>query len=215
MRKETIGQATLYLGDCLTILPGLRADAVVTDPPYGHGWKGINSTALGGRNWSRRRAEAIEGHDREFDPSPLLGFPEVILWGANHYANKLPNSAGWLVWDKRDGTAKNNLSDVEMAWHKTGGSARLFRHMWNGLCRDSEIGEHHHPTQKAVAVMAWCLSFIPTAQIILDPYMGSGTTGVAAVQAGREFLGIEIHEPYFQIACERIENAQRQERLFS
>lgn len=212
---ETIGNATLYLGDCLTILPGLSADAVITDPPYGHGWKGIASSAPGGRNWTRRRSEAIAGHDQAFDPAPFLQFKDVILWGANHYASRLPDSAGWLVWDKRDGTAKNNLSDVELAWHKNGGSARLFRHMWNGLCRDSEVGEHHHPTQKAVALMTWCLSFVPDAKVILDPYMGSGTTGVACAQLQRAFIGIEIHEPYFNVACERIENAQRQDRLFA
>jgi site-specific DNA-methyltransferase (adenine-specific) len=215
MRVETIGQATLYLGDCLTVLPSIRADAIITDPPYGHGWKGIASTAPGGRNWSRRRSEAIQGHDAPFDPEPFLGFQDVILWGANHYASRLPDSAGWLVWDKRDGTASNNLSDVELAWHKRGGSARIFRHMWNGLCRDSEVGQHLHPTQKAVALMAWCMSFVPKAQVIFDPYMGSGTTGIAAVKAGKRFIGVEIHEPYFDVACERIENAQRQESLFA
>jgi site-specific DNA-methyltransferase (adenine-specific) len=210
-----IGDATLYLGDCREILPTLgRVDAVVTDPPYGHGWTGINSESAGGRNWKRRRAEAIVGHNESFDPAPFLTYSDVILWGANHYANALPASAGWLIWDKRDGTASNNLSDVEIAWHKRGGSARLIRHMWNGLCRDSEIGEHHHPTQKAVAVMEWCLGFIPSAETILDPFMGSGTTGVACARLGRKFIGIEIEPKYFDIACRRIEAAYAQPDMF-
>jgi site-specific DNA-methyltransferase (adenine-specific) len=214
-RTETIGDATLYCGDCRDILPTLgQVDAVVTDPPYGIGWRGINSTAMGGRNWKRRRAETIKGDDIAFDPSSLLGFKDVILWGANHYADRLPASAGWLIWDKRDSTAANYLSDVEIAWNKSGGSARLIRHMWNGLCRDSEIGEHYHVTQKPVAVMEWCLGFLPKAHTILDPFMGSGTTGVAALKLNRKFIGIEIDPGYFDIACKRIEEAWKQPRLF-
>lgn len=196
---------TIYHGDCREILPDVAGvDLVLTDPPYGHGWRGINSEAPGGRNWTRRRAEAIEGHDTPFDPSFLLGFPDVVLFGANHYADKLPPSAAWFVWDKRDGTAVNNLSDCEMAWSKRGGSARLYRHMWNGLCRDSEIGEHLHPTQKPIALMKWVLGFFPDATTVLDPYMGAGSVLRAAKDLGRKAIGIEIEGRYCEIAAKRM-----------
>ena len=200
------GRHVIYCAPFEAIFPLLpNVDAVLADPPYGHGWSGINSTAKGGRNWTRRRNEAIVGHDLPFNPQPFIdvGCP-CVLWGANHYAHRLPSSAGWFVWDKRDSTASNNLSDCEMAWTDAVGSVRLFRHMWNGLCRDSEIGEHYHPTQKPVALMQWCLSFVD-GDTILDPFMGSGTTGVACIRTGRRFIGVEIEEKYCAIAVERME----------
>lgn len=202
----------IWHGDCRDILPQLpKVDLVLTDPPYGHGWRGIDSHSAGTRNWTNRRHEAIKGFDTPFDPSPWLGYRYVILWGANHYADKLPPSAAWLVWDKRDGTATNNLSDCELAWTNIGGSARLFHHMWNGLCRDSEIGKHLHPTQKPVTLMRWCLLRVPDANLILDPFMGSGTTLRAAKDLGRKAIGIEIEERYCEIAVQRLS----QEILFA
>ncbi len=192
---------TIYHGDCREM--EVSANAVITDPPYGHGWKGIDSTSTGGRNWTRRRAEAIVGFDTPFEPEKWLKFPEIILWGANHYADKLPSSPAWLAWDKRDGTAKNNLSDCELAWTNIGGSARLFRHMWNGLCRDSEVGDHLHPTQKPVTLMQWCVE--KTTGDIVDPFMGSGPTLRAAKDLGRRAIGIEIEERYCEIAARRLE----------
>jgi site-specific DNA-methyltransferase (adenine-specific)/modification methylase len=139
MRSSRV-TVTLYCGDSLSLLP-IEADAVVTDPPYGHGYKHSGSEVSGGgRNWHRRRGDAIMGFDVAFDPLPWIGYRRVVLWGANHYASKLPDSPAWFVWDKRDGTADNALSDCEMAWCNVGGSSRLKRHMWNGLCRDSEVG---------------------------------------------------------------------------
>jgi site-specific DNA-methyltransferase (adenine-specific) len=215
MRKEVIGDATLYLGDCIEILPHLpKVDACITDPPYGIGY--MAPTGVGGeyKNLPRRTYDAIHGDDQPFDPSPWLGFREVVLWGANHYADRLPSSAGWLVWDKRDGMTPNNNSDCEIAWLKGGGSARMFRHLWNGMCQASEKGETRtHPTQKPVALMAWCLGFVK-AQTVLDPYMGSGTTGVACVNDGRAFIGIEREPRYLDIACRRIEQAYKQRPLF-
>lgn len=214
-----IDGAMLFHGDCLEILPRLPPfDAVVTDPPYGHGWEGIDSQAAGGRNWTRRRAEKIVGHDTPFDPAPFLALGVTcVFWGANHYADRLPPSAAWLAWDKREGTTENNLSDCELAWCNAGGSARLFRHMWNGLCRASEIGEHLHPTQKPVALMSWCIekAKVRPNSTILDPYMGSGTTGVACANLGHKFIGIEIEPKYFDVACARVKAAYSQGRLFA
>jgi site-specific DNA-methyltransferase (adenine-specific) len=217
-RREVIGNATLYLGDCLEILPTLaRVDAVITDPPYGIGY----SHGVGGGKLARSTqfdSHPIVGDDRPFDPMPWVEFDKVVLFGANHYASRLPDSSFWLVWDKRDGVCSNDQADCEMAWVKGKGNARVIRHLWNGMLKDSERGEIRcHPTQKPVAVMAWAIEQVKLApkSRILDPYAGSATTGIAALKAGHAFVGIEIHEPYFEIACERIENAQRQERLFA
>lgn len=220
MRKEVIGNATLYLGDCLTVLPELQADAVITDPPYGCGLLGKAGRI--GSHTSRsgikgRIYDPVIGDDQPFDPSHLLSFPTVIMFGGNWFCNSLPASSCWLVWDKRCGTASNNMADVELAWTNIGGPSRIIHHRWMGMIRDSEkgINDREHPTQKPVEVMKWCIEQAGKPTVILDPYMGSGTTGVAAMQVGAKFIGIEVHAPYFDIACERIENAQRQERLFA
>lgn len=218
-RVETLAEGiTLYLGDCREILPTLGAfDAVVTDPPYGISYRaptGVGARGVYAPGLPRRDYGAIAGDDKPFDPSPWLAFPEAVLWGANHYANNLPPSAGWLVWDKRDGMTPNNNSDCEIAWLKGGGSARLFRHLWNGMCQASEKGAtRSHPTQKPIALMKWCLTFI-RGRSILDPFMGSGTTGIACVHLGRAFTGIEIDPGYFDIACKRISAALATPDLF-
>ena len=207
-RKFEAEGVTLYLGDWREhrgMLSGV--DAVVTDPPYGHGWSGVNSTSKGGRNWTRRRAEKIIGHDEDFDPAPVLEMDvPTVLWGANHYASRLPDSPAWLTWDKREGTAENNLSDCELAWCNVGGSARLFRHMWNGLCRASEVGEHLHPTQKPVVLMAWCMdkAKIPEGATVLDPYAGSGSTVIACLRTGRNCIAVEKDPTHFATMVERV-----------
>lgn len=214
MRKEVIGDATLYLGDCLEILPTLgKVDAVVTDPPYGIGWqagRGAPSSVrvaggLYGKDWG-----SIEGDDKPFDPDPWIGFPGVILWGANYYASRLPDSGGWLVWDKlRGGTQAQGFakSAAELAWTNIGGIVRVKSIFWDGYRREVEIHQHYHPTQKPVTLMEWSLGFLPNAETILDPFMGSGTTGVACANLGRKFIGIEIDPKYFDIACRRIKDA--------
>ena len=211
MERVEIGDAVLYHGDCLEILPTLpKVDAVVTDPPYGMGWK----TPV-----SKRRPKSgaqIIGDNAPFDPSPWTDHP-CILWGANHYASRLPDSAGWLVWDKRHNMPPNDQSDCELAFRNFGGSVRVFRKTWNGggsLLAENGPARMIHPTQKPVVLLEWCLGFLPEADIILDPFMGSGTTGVACAQLGRKFIGIEIERRYFDIACERIEKAYAQGKLF-
>lgn len=209
MRKEVIGNATLYLGDCLTVSE--VADAVISDPPYG-----IAASRTGGAGvWTRRIGTAIVGDDRPFDPSPWLAYKDAILWGANHYADKLPASAGWLVWDKKLGIKQDDFSDGEIAWHKQGGAVRIYRKLWNGLLAHEPGQQRLHPMQKPIELMRWCIERARLPATILDPYMGCGTTGVAAMQMGLRFVGVEIEPVYFEIACERIENAQRQERLFA
>lgn len=218
MNPVIIGSATLYLGDYLEILPTLpKVDAVIADPPYGIGY--VNG-AINIQNATKFSGVAVIGDDVAFDPAPLLAFPDVCLWGANHFADRLPIRDGrWLVWDKRCGIIpERDTSDFEMAWARgSGGKAdRMFRLFWDGFNKQTERGvQRDHPMQKPVDLMLWCMKFYPTAQTILDSFMGSGTTGVACMNLGRRFIGIEIEEKYFDIACERIENAQRQLRMFA
>lgn len=217
MRKEIIGNATLYLCDCLTILPGLRADAVITDPPYGIGWvhSGVGYLKSGRMLGTKHGGEKVTGDDKPFDPAPFLGIAQGLLfWGANNFADRLPPSTGWIAWDK--GIAPGlSFSDFEMAWTSQPVKAVMWRQQWCGFNREGERDPREHPTQKPVGIMSKCVERFPKAEVVLDPFMGSGTTGVACVRLGRKFVGIEIEPKYFDVACWRIENAQRQERLFA
>lgn len=175
------------------------------------------STLGGGRGRHTRRNALmpIVGDDLDFDPAPWLEFDNVIMWGADHYAQRLPHGR-WLAWDKLDGMESwDSFSDVEYAWHSKRGAARLFRLMWKGIVsvKAGEEATRSHPTQKPIALMKWCIEQAGNPATILDPYMGSGTTGVAAMLAGKKFVGVEIDERYFDLALVRIENAQRQQRL--
>jgi len=219
IRIETIGNATLYLGDCREILPTLGDfDAIVTDPPYGLGYdygaqhQPRKAKDKSGARWGREWGQMIG--DTKFDPSPFLYRPAVI-WGANHFCDNLPAQRTWLVWDK-DVPEGMNSSACELAWTSLkGGGVRRLKILWSGFRRGVEVGEHYHPTQKPVPLMAWCIEQISsTAQIILDPFMGSGPTGVAANKLGHKFIGIEIEPKYFDTACRRIEAAQRQGEMF-
>lgn len=207
-RVETIGRATLYLGDCAEILPTLRpVDAVVTDPPYG-----IGESA--GKNKSRGRLAVAKdyGHD-EWDNSPVT--PELmaevraagrwnIIFGGNYY--DCPPASCWLVWDKVNGD--NDFADCELAWTNLPKAVRRIRYMWNGMLREKGAQRGDHPTQKPLEVMKWCITQLPAdGRSIIDPFMGSGTTGVAALQMGRSFIGIEREERYFEAACRRMREA--------
>ena len=162
VRTETLAEGvTLYLGDCREILPTLgKVDAVVTDPPYGI----AHVKGAGGHGkHNRRNIAPIVGDEVDFDPSPLLGLADdVILWGASHYAQRLPHGR-WLVWDKLGEMASyDSFSDIEVAWHNRRGAERLIRHMWKGICQDSEKdAKREHPTQKPIVVMQWCIRQIP------------------------------------------------------
>lgn len=220
-RVEQIGLATLYLGDCREIAPSLpRPAAVITDPPYGIAHqKGASGKrgAYSGRHDVRRNGDAIAGDAEPFDPAPWLTAADaVVLWGANHFAQRLPHGR-WLAWNKLGGMEPwDSFSDVEFAWHSERGADRIFSHLWKGLCQAGAGEKRDHPTQKPVALMRWCIEQAKVAPggLILDPYLGSGSTGVAAVQMGHPFTGIEIDPRYFDTACRRIEAAQRQADLF-
>jgi site-specific DNA-methyltransferase (adenine-specific) len=211
MRVERIGNATLYLGDCLEILPTLpKVDAVITDPPYGIGKDGQKRST--GGHGGRKEYEFL-GWDAE-RPSPahfdalLRAADKHVIWGGNYFADLLPASMKWLVWDKGQ---RINQSDGELAYTSMNGALRICTMNRVELMSDGA----EHPTQKPVRLMEWCIDLAGKPQTILDPFMGSGSTGVAALRLERNFIGIEIEPKYFDIACERIENAQRQERLFA
>lgn len=210
MRIEQIGDCTLYLGDSMDILPTLgKVDAVVTDPPYGIGIDGQTQRIAGKK--SDRKGYEFKGWDSERPERAIkliAAFDcDKIIWGGNYFADLLPAGNKWLVWDKGQ---RIQQSDCELAYTNMAGALRVFTLNRVALMLDGA----EHPTQKPVALMRWRLSFLPDAKTILDPFMGSGTTGVACVKMGRKFIGIELDEDYFDIACKRIEVAYRQPDLF-
>lgn len=211
MNHVTIGRATLYLGDCRDILPTLsKVDAVVTDPPYGIGADKAASKNEGKWGWTYYGETDWDAHrpPQELFEAIRACSRDQIIWGGNYFTDFLPPTMQWLVWDK--GQRDFSLADCEFAWSSQQRAARIFTYARARALQDGK----EHPTQKPIAVMKWCLDFVPKAKTILDPFMGSGTTGVAAVQMGRDFIGIEREPKYFYIACKRIEDAQRQGDFF-
>ena len=198
IKEERIGNQRLILGDCLQVMPLLgRFDAVVTDPPYGisvtQSHRLATSRGMGGKQWDNA-------------PADLSALPDVpsIIWGGNYF--DLPAHRAPLVWDKNH--AGRDFADFEMAWTNLDMVARRF------VMRPMNMdGGKSHPTQKPIALMEWCLGFLPDAKTILDPFMGSGTTLVACQRMGRHGTGIELDPDYFQTACKRVDEAARQPDL--
>jgi len=223
-RIEVIGNAVLHLGDCREILPTLpKVDAVVTDPPYGIGYahSGFHDGRIGNTaSANKRGCPPIHGDAEPFDPAHLIALcPNVLMFGADHFYPRLPDSGRWLAWNKLgDMQPWDTFSDVEFMWHSLDKAARIFSMKWKGLACD-KVGENgglrEHTTQKPLRLMHWCIEQCGDPALILDPYMGSGSTGVAAVARGLRFIGCEIEPRYFDIACRRIEDAQRQGRLIA
>jgi site-specific DNA-methyltransferase (adenine-specific) len=219
IRKEVIGSCTLYLGDCIEVMPSLgKVDAVVTDPPYGI----LN---LAGETKAVRKSPRQQGSGKlknrvlnnanvEWDIAPSSEFFDLalamsrwqIFWGGNYF--DLPPTRGVLVWDKEQPWP--NFSQAELAWTNLDRPAAMYRAN-SGRAEPNKV----HPTQKPVGLMTWCLTFLPEASLVLDPFLGSGTTGVACAKLGRSFIGIERHEPYFDIACQRIRDAYLQADMFT
>lgn len=207
-REEVIGDARLICADCREVLPTLgKVDAVVTDPPYGikadeaaaknngkWGWK-----FHGDSRWDRARPPGSTIHLlREISD-------HQIIWGGNYFTDLLPPTMQWLIWDK--GQRNFSLADFEVAWSSQTKASRIFDYSRSKAVHD---GKEHY-TQKPVELIKWCLDILPNdVELVCDPFMGSGTTGVACAKLGREFIGIEIEPKYFDIACRRIEEAYRQ-----
>lgn len=204
-----IGDATLYLGDCREVLPTLPThDLLLTDPPYGIGRDGKRPSTS--RHGGHKGYEFM-GWDSDAPPAWLFGLmhekaANLIIWGANYYPQHLRPSMGWLVWDKGQ---RISQSDCELAYSTLDKALRSMTLNRAAIAQDGAV----HPTQKPVQLMAWCLDFAEGAKTVLDPFMGSGTTGVACAQVGKAFTGIERERRYFDIACERIERAYAQGSL--
>lgn len=203
-----MSQYTLYHGDCLEVMKGFAdnsIDAVITDPPYGlgkrwtgGGWftKGVYKDA--DLSWDSKAPQET------VDYLMSLDLPTVI-WGGNYF--NLRPSRCWLIWDKPN--AVPTMADFEMAYTNLDKPSKKFFRSCNGWKRE-------HPTQKPVDLMTWCIELATNpGDTILDPFMGSGTTGVACAKTGRKFIGIEIDEKYFKIAGQRIKDAYAQPLLFS
>lgn len=202
-RKEVIGDCTLYLADCMDVMPHLgKVDAVVTDPPYGLGKK------MQGGTWGAKEHNEgflkwdLEAKQEWIDVILSISVPSII-WGGNYF--KVPSSRCWLLWNKIN--AVPTMASAEMAWTNLDKPVKRF---------DAPVGrvEFGHPTTKPLPLIRWCLTHIPDSNLILDPFMGSGTTGVACVKEGRSFIGIELDEEYFEIACKRIKEAYDQPDIF-
>lgn len=190
---------TIYHGDCREILPHLtKVDLVLTDPPYGIDWvPRINNR------------EKMVGDNEPFDPSFMLSVgTRHLFWGANYYSDKVKPSKAWFIWLKRPDTfdaCKKTYAPCEMAWSDFNGSIRVKHHTWDGNFRSGIENEKFiHPAQKPVEVMRWCIEESEFEGIILDPFMGSGTTLRAAKDLGRKAIGIEIEEKYCEIAAKRL-----------
>ena len=203
-----MNEVKLILGDCLEVMkdiPDKSVDAVITDPPYGIAdiWKGGSSCGWGvARLATPKRNEWDKKPDKKvFDEIQRIA-KEVIIWGGNYF--ELPASRGWLIWNKPE--RGFSLSEAELAWTSKDMPMRVFD------CHRSDPGRTH-PTQKPLSLMKWCLEILKDSKSVLDPFMGSGTTGVACVQTGRNFIGIEIDPTYFATAEKRIKDAQQQMRL--
>jgi site-specific DNA-methyltransferase (adenine-specific) len=205
-------------------------DLVIADPPYGFGQArqgrakraktdtgkngGVDTADIRGgvyrgtwRGW-----EDMPGDDEAFDPAHLLHYPRLILFGANHYANAIPASGSWLVWDKRNGATPDDNADAELIWTNLGGPVRMYRQCWRGFTRENDSLEmtekHLHPTQKPVLMMHWLIErYTEPGDLIVDPYTGSGPVLRAAKNLGRRAIGIDVELRYVKVAAERLQQS--------
>lgn len=230
------GRATMYRGDCLELLAAglLKSDAIVSDPPYGIRYQhsgnscgsiGSSTEAIIGDDRPFDPMPWVT-HAPKVNLGNLgTGGPRIILFGADHFRARLPEFGTLLAWDKHVGRAPDDsFADCEWAWCGKNVKREVFRHLWKGIavkrspedCSPTKGGKGHgavrfaraHVSQKPVALMRWCIQKLkpPPGGIILDPYMGSGTTGIAALSLGMRFTGIEIDPGHFATACARIEH---------
>lgn len=225
MKPVVIGDATLYLADCMDVLPTLgKVDCVITDPPYGIN---LQDNSKGGRYGRSRPAweYSIVGDETPAVGNALLEWCEINNLPTIAFASpRLPWAGNWssmLVWDK--GPAVGGGGDVKRCWKQSWELIQVARcGILNGQRDESVLKfwampslSEQHPAAKPVPLMVYLIEKTTSyQQIILDPFLGSGNTGVAAIQLGRKFVGIEREPKYFKIACDRIEQAVAQGQLF-
>lgn len=211
----------LYHGDCLKVMQELdvKADLCLTDPPYGIG--AYSTGTMGGRGLASQSSYKATDWDSEIPPQAIFELIKFqccnsIIFGGNYFAEYLRNSPCWLVWDKDNG--KTYFADCELAWTSFKTAVRKFRFKWQGMLQEhmgKQKEKRYHPTQKPVPLMKWCLeNYSKESDLILDPFFGSGTTGVACELMNRRWIGIELDEEYCEIAAKRIEEASKQHALF-
>ena len=225
-----LGKHKVMCGDSTKLIKKLlnnkKIDLLLTDPPYGISAVNVKGKTGGGGKLGftggggivkARQWKKIIGDDKEFDPSLLLTLGHLkIIFGANNFANRLPNNSRWLVWDKKtqdkSGSHTDTFSDVELMWTNIDNkSSKIYRFLWSGLIREgdrkTELKERVHPTQKPVGLFSDIIrDYTKKAQVILDPYLGSGTTLIACEQTDRVCYGMEIDPGYFDVIIERWEN---------
>ena len=218
MKTEKLSDTiTIINADCRDVLNEIVADYIVSDPPYGISYDASHSKYQNGKDHG-----IVEWDKEPYDPTPILKMKlPSIVWGGNCFASKLPDCPGWLCWVKinRNGT-KIRQAEMELAWSNSVTRSQCYRYTWIGAGMEGETnrvnGGTCHPTQKPVPLMAWCMDTIavPQCSIVLDPYMGSGTTGIACIRTGRRFIGIEIDEQHYQTARRRLMGELAQTNLF-
>ena len=202
--RVLIGNAELWLGDCREVLPLLQSfDCVITDPPYGLGKKMQGGTWASKQEFKGMPAWDSAAPDVEFLLQLVRSAKLAVFWGGNYYG--LPPTRCWLVWDKQN--AVPTMADCEIAWTSLDANTKRM----SLPCGRVENG---HPSEKPLRLMEWTLKTVKANGVILDPFMGSGTTGVACARKGLPFIGVERERKYFDVACERIRRAQAQGMLF-
>ena len=230
MRTETIGDATLWLGDCMEVMALSTAnsfDLAITDPPY---FPGPNKSGYYGKGYSSLGVQRAKHYDSlpEWSVPEASYFTELqrvakhqIIWGANHFADRF-NAAGpgWIVWDKLNGAS--SFADAELAYSSMDCAVRVFRYVWSGMHQGQYGGNmaknepRIHPTQKPIALYEWLLDcYAAPGQRIIDTHMGSGSSAIAAANRGFAFVGVEIDPVMFDAACRRIEKFAKQGQLFA
>lgn len=219
MRVEIIGNATLYLANCLDVLPSIKADAMITDPPYGISYASDYVAETTTAEWMQKQI-ASDGDVSARDAAVSMHSGAWLCFGSM----KAPRPNGTrvtLIWDK--GPA-SGMGDLSIPWKTSYELIFVGGEGWSGNRDEGVIKGHHivtrasmgrvHPNEKPVSLMSLLIAKAP-GSLVLDPFMGSGSTGVAAVNMGRKFIGVELEPTYFDIACERIAAAQSQGRLFA
>jgi len=198
----------IYHGDCRQIVPQLGSfDLLLTDPPYGIGVdKSMNKKS--GKHFKGSAAPCGTYKVTNWDNQPpsrwvfemlLSVCKKSVMWGGNFF--DVAPSKGWLVWDKLNG--ESDFSDCELAWTNLKTPIRKKEHLWNGMLRKNKE-QRWHPTQKPVELMQWCINLAGDVQTILDPFAGSGTTGRAAKDLGKQAVLVEMDEQYCEIAAQRM-----------